>query len=312
MALFLPTLLLASVVIFLIMRVLPGDVAQVVLGGSGEVTQDLQQIERVREQLGLNDPLIMQYGGWMRSLAGPDLGGASLDTRETLRSLLARQAPVTILLAVYTMALAILFAIPLGVLAARTHNRWPDQLIRLLTFSGQALPSFFVALLALLVLVLAFHWSPPIRYAAPWRNPWDHLQIMAVPVAVLAWGYGAYLARITRAAVLEVIEEDYIRMARGKGLPQRAVTLKHALRNALIPVVTVAGLQTGAMLSGIVVLEALFGLPGLGRGIVQAVASRDYPVVQTLTLVAVGFMLCLNLLIDATYAAIDPRVRYRV
>ena len=293
------------------MRVLPGDVAQVVLGGSGEVAQDLQQIERVREQLGLNDPLIVQYGRWMRSIASPELGGASLDTRETLRSLLARQAPVTALLTLYTVVLAGVFAIPLGVLAARSHNRWPDHLIRLFTFSGQALPAFFVALLVLMGLVLLLHWSPPIRYASPWRNPWDHVQMMAIPAAVLAWAYGSYLARIARAGVLEVMEEDYIRLARGKGLAQRQVTLKHALRNALIPVVTVAGLQVGVMLSGVVVLETMFGLPGMGRGIVQAVTSRDYPVVQTLALAVVFFMLTLNLLIDTAYTVIDPRVRYR-
>lgn len=310
LTLFVPTLLVASIVIFGIMRVLPGDVALVVLSGSGEVTHDADQIERVREELGLNDPLVVQYGRWLTGIVTGDLGGRSLENREPVRSLVSRQLPVTLQLTAYTVVLSILVSVPLGILAALRRNRWPDYLIRLISITGQAVPGFFVAILVILALLILFRWSPPIVYANLWENPWQHFQIMLWPTLVLAWGFSAYLIRITRAAVLEVLQQDYVRTARSKGLSERVVLFRHTLRNALLPIASVAGIQLGALLGGVVILESIFGLPGIGRGVVDAVSTRDYPVVQTLATLLVFLMLAVNLIVDLIYVVVDPRISY--
>ena len=311
LALFVPTLLIASIVIFAILRILPGDVVDVVLGGSGEVAHDPIQVERVREELGLDEPLIAQYGGWLWSMATGDFGGRSFVNREPISSLVARQLPVTVQLAVYTMALAAIVAIPVGIAGAARQGRWPDLLARLFAIGGQSVPSFFLALLALIGLVLLLGWSPPVIYDHVWQNPLQHVQLMVWPAMILAWGYAAYLTRITRAGMLDALGQDYIRTARGKGLSERIVLVRHALRNALIPAVSVAGIQAGTLLGGAVVMETIFGLPGIGRGIVDAISDRDYPVVQTYAMLFVLIMLTVNLVIDVLYAVLDPRINYR-
>ncbi len=306
-----PTLLLASVVIFLIMRAVPGDVALVVLGGSGESTHDVEQIERVREELGLNDPLVVQYGDWVWSLVNGDFGGRSLESRESIASIVGRQFPVTLLLTFYAIILSVVVSIPLGVIAAKTQDRWPDYLIRAVSVAGQSVPTFVLALLVLLGLVVVIEWSPPIIYADPWDDPIRHARIVFLPTVVLAVGLGAALLRITRGAMLEVLGQDFIRTARSKGLGERVVLIRHGLRVALLPVLTVSGLQVGALLGGAVVLESIFGLPGIGRGMVQAVTSRDYPVVQALAMLIVFLVLAINFFTDVLYVFIDPRISYR-
>jgi len=308
--LFIPTLFIASIVIFGIMRLLPGDVALVVLSGSGEATHDVAQIERVREELGLNSPLIVQYGRWLRSMASAELGGRSLENRQVIRSVIARQLPVTLQLTLYTLVISVLVSVPLGVLAAVRQDRWPDYLIRMVFIAGQAVPSFLLALLVIMGLVLVFHWSPPIIYANLWEDPLAHVQIMLLPTLVLAWGHSAFLTRVTRASTLEVLRQDYIRTGLSKGLAGRVIVFRHALRNALIPVISVVGLQVGALLSGAVIVESIFGLPGMGRGILQAVTVRDYPLIQSLTMVLVVLVLAINLVVDLMYVAIDPRINY--
>jgi peptide/nickel transport system permease protein len=227
---------------------------------------------------------------------------------QPIRVLVARQLPVTLLLTGYTVALSILIAVPLGVLAAWRWNRWQDYLARLVTLPGQALPNFWIALLLLLGLVLIFGWSPPLVYTHPWEDLGNHLQIVIWPVLLLAWEYSAHIVRTTRASILEVMQEDYVGTARAKGLPEQQIVLRHALPNALVPTVTVLGLQLGALLGGTLILESIFGLPGLGRGLVQAALTRDYPVVQSYATLLVFAMLVLNLLIDVTYRIIDPRI----
>ena len=308
--LFVPTLIIASLLIFGVMRALPGDVALVVLSGSGDVTHNLEQIESLREELGLNDPLGTQYGRWLWSMVNGQFGGRSLENREPIRSLVGLQFPVTLQLTLYTVALSVVLSVPLGVLAALRQNRWPDYLVRIVFIAGQAIPSFFIALLVMIGLVLMFHWSPPIIYVDLWEDPWSHIQIMVWPTLVLAWGYSAYLTRMIRSSMLEALRQDYIRTAYAKGLSERDIVFRHALRNTLIPVVTVAGLQMGGLLSGVVILESLFGLPGLGRGIVQAASVRDYPVIQSFAMLLVFLMLCVNLMVDVIYAIVDPRISY--
>ena len=308
--LFVPTLVIASIIIFGVMRVLPGDVALVVLSGSGEVTHNIEQIESVREELGLDAPLVVQYGKWFGSMLSGGFGGRSLETREELRSLVARQFPVTLQLTFYTILISVGISLPLGILAAVRQDHWLDYLVRVLSIAGQALPSFFIALVSVLGLVKVLHWSPPIIYSDLWEDPWAHIQMMLLPTLVLVWGYSAFLIRMTRSGMLEVLRQDYIRTAYNKGLAWHVVLFRHGLRNALIPVASVAGLQIGALLSGAVILESIFGLPGLGRGIVQAVTVRDYPVIQSLAMLLVFLMLSVNLAVDLIYSLVDPRISY--
>ena len=311
MLLFLPTLFLASLLIFGAMRVIPGDVATVIL--SDDESPDLvtrEQYRALREKLGLNEPLYVQYGTWVWSMVNGEFGGKSIINDEPISGMVARRVLVTVQLALYTIVLSIGISIPLGILAAIKQDKWPDYLVRIMTISGHALPNFWVALMLILILVLYFQWSPPLRYKALWDDPVAHFQKIIWPVLILAWGYSAFLTRITRSNILEVLRQDYIRTARSKGLREMVVFGRHALRNALIPVLTVAGFYLGALLSGTVILEALFGLPGMGDGIVSGALQRDYPVIQRLTMLMVFLMLVVNLIVDILYVLIDPRISY--
>ena len=297
LVLFVPTLFLASLAIFATMRVIPGDIAVVIL--AGEETADKvseEQFEALREQLGLTDPLPVQYGRWIWSMVNGQFGGISLLDKEPLSDILKRRAVVTLQITVYTIILSVAISVPLGVIAAVYQDRWPDYVVRLMTIAGHALPNFWVGLMVLLLLVIYFSWL--------------HAQKVVWPVLILAWGYSSYMTRITRSSMLEVLRQDYIRTARSKGLREQIVLFRHALRNALIPVVTIAGLYLGSLLGGTVILEALFALPGIGQGIIQAANLRDYPVIQSLVTFLVVVMLVLNLVTDLVYALIDPRISY--
>lgn len=310
-SLFLPTILIASFMVFGLMRFLPGDVALVILGGDTEQEGFYQEdIQNLRDQLGLLDPFYVQYGKWIWSMSSGNYGGESLFTNEPIGEIIGRRMPVTLQLTMLTMTIAISISLPLGVLAALNQNRWPDYIARSITILGLALPNFWVALLVILGLVLVFHWSPPIIYVNSWQDPWTYIQIAIWPSLVLAWGYSSSIARITRSNMVEVLRQDYVRTAHSKGLAQRTVIWRHALRNSLIPVVTLAGGYFDSLLSGTVILENIFGIPGMGQGIVQAAVVRDYPVIQSLSLLLVFFALALNLVIDLLYVFIDPRISY--
>jgi peptide/nickel transport system permease protein len=310
LALMLPTLLLASVVVFIVMRALPGDVAATILSGSGEAPHNIEARQRLREELGLDRQLVVQYGRWLGSIATSEPGGRSLITREPVVKLIGRQLPVTALLALYVMAISVAIALPLGAVAAASRGRWLDHAVRVLTVAGLALPHVWLGVLVILGLLLVFGWSPPVVYAHPWTSLPTHLQTMAGPVFVLGLEAVSHITRAFRANVLDAMGQDYMTTARAKGLPERTVVLRHGLPNALIPTATVAGLHFGTLLGGVVVVETVFGLPGLGRGLVQAALLRDYPVVQALVTLLVGLMLVINLVLDLLYARIDPRIRY--
>ncbi len=309
--LFGPTLLLASLAIFTIMRALPGDVALVILGGEASSAMATEQLEAYREALGLRDPLPVQYGKWVWSLVNGEFGGRSLADREPIGGILARRLPVTLQLAAYALVLSMIVSIPLGIIAAVRQDKWPDYLVRIVTLSGHALPNFWLALMLLLFLSVQFAWSPPVFYKNLWEDPVLHLQKAIWPALVLAWGFSANITRITRSNMLEVLGQDFVRTARAKGLVEKVVVSKHALQNALIPVLTLSGLQLAGLLGGTVILESIFGMPGIGQGIVLAANSRDYPVIQTLAMLLVLLMLCLNLLVDLCYAVVDPRISYK-
>ncbi|MBI4313151.1 MAG: ABC transporter permease [Chloroflexi bacterium] len=289
------------------MRALPGDIV-LVIAGDAAVSPLVR--ETLREELGLNDPLHVQYGRWLWSMVNGEFGGRSLETREPIRAIVGRQLPVTLLLAAYTLLLSVVVSAPLGVAAAAWHNRWPDRVIRIATLGGIALPSLWVAIMVLLALLLVFRWSPPVIYSSPWADPRTHLQMAVWPTLVLSWEYGAHLVRVTRSSMLEALGQQYVAAARGKGLPEHHVILRHALPNALVPFVTMLGLQFGGLLSGTLILETIFGLPGVGRGLVQAALARDYPVVQSLATLFVSLSLVVSLAVDVTYARIDPRISH--
>ena len=311
LALFIPTLFLASLAIFFIMRALPGDVALVILGGEANTPMAEEQLEQYRVALGLRDPLPVQYGRWIWSLVNGEFGGRSLADREPIGEILARRLPVTLQLAAYALVISVIVSIPLGIIAAVHQDRWPDYLVRIVTLSGHALPNFWMALVLLLILSVNFHWSPPVFYRNVWEDPWLHMQKAIWPALVLAWGFSANVTRITRSNMLEVLRQDYVRTARAKGLVEQVIVSKHALQNALIPVLTLSGLQLAGLLGGTVILESIFGMPGIGQGIVLAANTRDYPVIQTLAMLLVLMMLMLNLLVDLLYATVDPRISYQ-
>lgn len=308
--LYIPTLILASMAIFAIMRVLPGDVALIILGGEESSPSAMEQLDSLRKELGLLDPLPVQYGNWMWSMVNGNFGGRSILDREPLPQIIARRLPVTLQLTLYTVILGWFISIPLGLLAAVYQNKWPDYIIRVTTLAGHAMPSFWLALVLLLIMLIYFRWTPPLFYADLWDDPWNHIRKMIWPALVLAWGFSSYLTRVTRSNVLEVLRQDYVRTARSKGLRERVVIMRHALRNALIPVITLGGLQLVGLLSGTVILETIFSLPGIGQGVVLAATERDYPVIQSLVLLLVFVMLSLNLIVDMIYAFVDPRISY--
>ena len=308
--LYFPTLLLASLLIFGIMRVLPGDVALVILGGDQTTPRALAQAADLRERLGLNDPIVVQYFRWVWSMINGEFGGSSIVSREPISEIIARRLPITLELAAWTTLIAWVVSIPAGVIAAVYQNRRPDYLLRFVTLAGTALPNFWIALMLILVMLLVFSWTPPIFYRDLWENPYEHMLKMVWPALILAWGYSSYLTRVTRSTMLEVLRQDYVRTARSRGLRESAVVLRHALPNAMIPVLTLGGLQLATLLSGTVILETVFSLPGMGQGIVQAATERDYPVIQSLVMLLVTLMLTLNVVIDIVYAKIDPRISY--
>ena len=305
--LFLPTLVIASLVVFVVMRALPGDVIGAILGGEGEAL-DPAIVAALRKELGLDDPLHVQYARWAWSMLKGEFGGRSLATGEALSTLVARQVPITLQLSSYALAIAVLTAVPLGAAAAARHNRWPDAAVRVTAMLGSTVPGFWIAYLLLLAFVYGFRWYPPLVYVPVAQNPVEHFQLMILPAIVLGWGYGAHLARITRVQTIEALGQDYVRTARAKGVSGTGVLVRHALRSALVPVVTAAGLNLGGLFGGAAVLENVFGIPGMGRGLVQAVMARDYPVVQSLAVISVLIVLTVNLIIDLALAYLDPRV----
>ena len=308
--LFIPTLAGVSIGVFLLLRVIPGDVAQVILAGpSGEASYTLQDVEELREKLGLNDPLYLQYGNWVSDLVRGDLG-TSFATRRPISQELKRQFPVTLQLAFFTMVVVSLIAIPIGVLAAVKQDSAADYILRGIAILGLAAPTFFVGLVVVLVVSRYIGWLPPLGYVHIWDQPFKGFQQLIFPALVLGFSSNGLLLRMTRTQLLEVLREDYVRTARSKGLSENVVTVRHALRNALLPVVTVGGLQLGGLFTGAVIVETIFNLPGIGRGLIQGVFSRDLPLIEAYIMYFTVVALVANLLVDLTYAWLDPRIRY--
>jgi peptide/nickel transport system permease protein len=296
-----------SILIFTIIRLLPGDVIDMMIGTEGNMTANQQQI--VRERYGLTDAWPVQYAKWMGGILQGNFG-TSFRTGQDVLPLIAARLPTTLELAFLAVLLSTVIAIPLGVVSALMRNGWADFCARLLGLIGLSVPNFWLATILILVASFQFRWSPALIYVPPTQDPLANLQQMLLPTVSLAVFLVAIVMRMTRSTMLEVMGEDYVRTAFAKGLRERVVLTRHVLRNALIPVVTIVGLQAGTLLGGVVVIEQLFGLPGLGWTLLNGIYQRDYPVVQgTVLFFALVFAL-VNLLVDLTYSQLDPRIRY--
>ena len=307
LVLLMPTLVGISLLVFGLMRLLPGDVVQVMLGTEAELGPEQRQT--LYRLLGLDAPLHVQYVRWLGDLGRGDLG-VSLRTAEPVALVLGRRLPVTVELAVLAAGLAWLVAVPLGALSAIRRNGILDVLAHLLGLVGLSVPNFWLATMLLLLTSLYLRWQPAGEWLSPFTHPWTNVQQMLLPVLSLSAALMAVVMRMTRSSMLEVLGQDYIRTARAKGVEEARVLGRHALKNAAIPVLTVMGIQVGYLLGGAVVIETIYGLPGIGWMILNGIYQRDYPVVQGGVLfVAVAFVL-INLVVDLGYACLDPRIRY--
>jgi len=302
-----PTLFGVSLIIFVIMRLLPGDVAVVALGGGQGVSE--QQIQEYRRRLGLDRPIPVQYVEWVSGVIRLD-PGRSLLTNQPIRDDLLNRLPVTMELAFGAVLLSVVIALPVGILSAVFQDRWLDYLVRVFSIAGLALPVFWVqTLVRNLILPKYVGWLPPPGYADPWEDFGKNLQQMWLPIVLLGYFQSAIIARMTRSTMLDVLREDYIRTAWAKGLRGRVVILRHATRNALLPVITLAAIQLGVLLGGAAITESVFALPGIGRYVVDAINNRDYPIVQAVVMLVAAIYVLLNLAVDLVYGIIDPRVR---
>jgi len=300
-------LLGVSVLIFLLVRLLPGNIVDIIAGTEGQLSR--AQRAAVLREFGLDKPLPVQYALWLGNMLQGNFGW-SFRTGQPVASLIASRLPITIELAVLAVLGVAAVGIPLGVAASVSRNLRVRTLVQIIGVLGLSMPNFWIAILLIIGASMLFGWLPAIIYVSPWSNPWVNLQQMFLPVLSLAFGLSAVVVRMTRSSMLEVLGQDFIRVARAKGLSTRAVLLRHTLRNALIPIVTILGLQTGFLLGGVVITEQIFGLPGLGWTLLNGVYQRDYPVVQgTVMVFAVTFVL-INLLVDLLYTYLDPRIRY--
>ena len=310
LAAMIPTLLGVAVLIFVLLRIVPGDVveARYLTQGSQFQSQDLMDQER--KKLGLDQPLWKQFTTWMTGLARLDFGlsmwtGAPITEEIKLRFALSLQ------LAIMASLLAQLLAIPLGILAAVKQDTWVDYAVRVFSIAGLATPSFWLGIMMILTMLIVFKWVPPMVFTPLWVNPWENLAQMIWPALAVGYRYSAVGTRMMRSAMLEVLREDYIRTARAKGLWMKLILTRHALKNAILPVLTVISTEFAFLLGGLVVTEQVFNLNGLGLLFVQAVAHRDYTLLQALIMLVAGSFIIVNFLMDITYAWLDPRIRYR-
>ena len=307
--LMIPTLLGVAVLVFFMLRVVPGDVVEVKLQGDGG-SPTRETIEMERKRLGLDKPLMAQFGDWMIGLATLDLGKSMWTERPVLDEITPR-LELSLQVAIMATIVAVLIAIPLGALAALKRNTWVDYVVRLLAIGGLAIPSFWLGMLIMLALLSLFNWLPPITFTPIYVDPLANLTQLVWPAAAVGYRYAAVVARMVRSSLLEVMNEDYVRTARAKGVFEKLVVSRHALRNALLPAITVIGLEFAFLIGGLVVTEQVFNLNGIGKLFVQSVSRNDFTLIQGMVMFIALFYVLVNLGVDLLYAALDPRIRYR-
>ena len=308
--LMIPTLVGVAIIIFLLLRVVPGDVveAKYLAQGSQFQSQELMNLER--KKLGLDQPLWKQFTTWMGGLLRFDFG-VSMWTGSPITEEIKLRFALSLQLAVMATVVATLLAIPLGIVAALKQDTWIDYAVRVFSIAGLAMPSFWLGILMILGMLIIFKWLPPMVYTPFWVNPWDNLAQLIWPALAVGYRYSAVATRMMRSAMLEVLREDYIRTARAKGLLVKLVLARHALKNAMLPVVTVVGLEFAFLLGGLVVTEQVFNLNGLGLLFVEAISHRDYTLTQALVLIVASVFIFVNFATDIAYAFLDPRIRFR-
>ncbi|CAM3710901.1 ABC transporter permease [Deinococcus frigens] len=300
-----PTLLIVTIIVFAMVKLLPGDPARLILGQ--EATP--QALAEVRRSLGLDRPLPQQYLSWLTGAVRLDFG-TSLTDNSSVGRLIAQKLPVTLELALFAMLISLLISLPAGIISAVKRNTWVDRALTLLALSGISLPNFFLGILLIYLFSIRLAWIPASGYTSLLENPGRNLLLLLLPAITLGIGSAAVLTRYLRSSLSETLTQDYVRTAHAKGLSVGQVTAKHALKNALIPFLTAFGLQLGGLLGGAVITEQIFSIPGFGRLLVDAVFTRDLPVIQGVVLVSAVAVFLVSFLVDLGYAAVDPRIRY--
>ncbi len=305
-----PTLFLVSVAVFSLLRLSPDDPIAL-LAETGQISTE--DVEALRAQLGLEQPAVKQYVTWVGETLRGDFGFSySRSGQHALVSdLIRRSIPITLQLGVMAIVFAAIIAIPLGVIAAVRFNTWIDQVARILMIAGLSIPSFWLATMVIVYPSIWWNYSPPLTYTAPDEDLLKNLQQFIVPAALQGAVLSASTSRLMRSMMLDVWRQDYIRTAKAKGLKEGRVIIRHALRNALIPVITAFGIQVGIIIGGSAIIETIFNLPGVGQLLVVAVGARDYPVIQTVVLMIAAFVVFVNMIVDVSYGVIDPRIRRR-
>jgi peptide/nickel transport system permease protein len=308
--LMIPTLLGVAVLVFFLLRLMPGDPVAAMLMGDGGANMPQEVIEQERARLGLDQPLWVQFFKWFGAALQGDFGFSMWTGKPALYEIGIR-LELSLQVAIMATILAILLALPLGTLSAVFKDTWIDQSIRLFSIAGLAVPSFWLGMIIILLLLTWFSWIPPLTFTPFLKDPWENLAQLIWPALAVGYRYSAVSTRMMRSSILEVLQEDYIRTARAKGVMERLVVARHAMRNALLPVVTVIGLEFAFLIGGLVVTEQVFNLNGIGKLFVQAVARSDYTMIQALVLLVSVFFVLVNFAIDMMYAFLDPRIRYR-
>jgi peptide/nickel transport system permease protein len=304
-----PTLLGVAVLVFFLLRIMPGDIVELKLKADGAaVSEETLNAERTR--LGLNKPMAAQLVDWLTGLATLNFG-MSMWTGDPVSHEVAIRLELSIEVAILAALIAVVIALPLGTLAALFKNTWVDYTIRVIAFAGLATPSFWLGMLMILTLLALFEWAPPITFTHFYEDPLANLTQLIWPALAIGYRYSAMVTRMTRSTLLEVLQEDYIRTARSKGVYEWLIVVRHAMRNALLPVVTVVGLEFAFLIGGLVVTEQVFNLNGIGKLFVEASTRGDYTMVQALVMLVAAFFIVVNFTVDMLYAVLDPRIRYR-
>ena len=302
-----PTLFGVAILVFVVLRLMPGDIVEMrVRGEGGNVAREVIEAERTR--LGLDKPVINQFFDWVGGMAVGDFG-TSMWTGKPVIQEIGSRLELSLEVAILATILAVLLAIPLGTLSAVFQNTWIDYVVRVFSIAGLAVPSFWLGMLIILSLLLSFNWIPPLSFTPIYVDPWKNLSQLIWPALAVGYRYSAVATRMMRSTLLEVMQEDYIRTARAKGVYERLVVVRHGMRNALLPVITVIGLEFAFLIGGLVVTEQVFNLNGIGKLFVETVARADYTMVQALVMLIAAFFILVNILVDLLYAALDPRIR---
>jgi len=308
--LMIPTLLGVAVLVFFLLRLMPGDPVAAMLMGDGGANMPPDLIEQERRRLGLDQPLWVQFFKWFWAVLQGDFG-VSMWTGKSVLYEIGIRLELSLQVAIMATILAVLLALPLGTLSAVFKDTWIDHSIRVFSIAGLAVPSFWLGMIIILLLLTYFHWIPPLTFTPFLQDPLENLSQLIWPALAVGYRYSAVSTRMMRSSILEVLQEDYIRTARAKGVVERLVVARHAMRNALLPVVTVIGLEFAFLIGGLVVTEQVFNLNGIGKLFVQAVARSDFTMIQGLVLLVSVFFVLVNFVIDLMYAFLDPRIRYR-